>query len=75
MQHLLTKLTPYDNIEAYFEKTAEQEGWLHHEWSGILVSLLSVEAQHAYFLLFDEDAHNYDLLKIEIVAHCKVSST
>lgn len=77
-QHLLSKPTFHDNIKAYlqtFERTAELKGWPKHDKNmskAIFLPLLTGEAQRPYFALPVED---YELLRTEILTHCKLFST
>lgn len=74
--HLLHKLTPADNVEAYlymFVQTAYRDGWPEEEWALLLASLLTGETPLAYFSLLLALVEDYSLLKEQILGHCGFS--
>lgn len=76
-QHLLSKMTSYDDIEAYlttFKRVATREGWPLRDWAYILAPLLTREAKRAYTSLPEEEAEDYHSLKTEVLACCSLSS-
>lgn len=52
-QRLITKMTA-DDVETFlsrFERTADGEDWLSHDWASLVAPLLTREAQQAYHSL------------------------
>ncbi|KAL1282698.1 hypothetical protein QQF64_001501 [Cirrhinus molitorella] len=73
---LLPKLTPHDDVEAFFamfESTATIEKWPTGDWARALAPLLTGEAQRAYFSLSSEMREQYEAVKREILARMGLS--
>lgn len=66
-------MTMEDDVEAFletFERTAKWEGWPQGDWADVLAPLLTGAAQLAYHALELDEAHDYELMKVEILARC-----
>lgn len=74
--HLLHKLTPADNTEAYLytlEQMAFWQDWSEEEWAQSLAPLLTGKAQWAYSSLPPALTEDYLLLKEWILGCCRFS--
>lgn len=75
-QHLFTKLSSEDNVEAFletFKRIALREEWEQHTWADILSPLLSGDAQLSYY--GRPLPLNYETLTGEILVRCGLFPT
>uniref|UniRef100_A0A803KFP0 Gypsy retrotransposon integrase-like protein 1 n=1 Tax=Xenopus tropicalis TaxID=8364 RepID=A0A803KFP0_XENTR len=76
VQRSLQKMTPADDVEAYlavFERVAAREKLPPEEWAEVVAPYLTGEPQKVYYDLKEQDSHNYNKLKEEILVHLGVT--
>ncbi|KAK3543953.1 hypothetical protein QTP70_031863 [Hemibagrus guttatus] len=72
-QHLLTKMTAEDDVEAFletFKRIAKREDWPQWDWADVLTPLLTGDAQLVYYALEILQAREYERVKAEIFTRC-----
>lgn len=77
-QHLLSKLTRNNDIEAFlctFEHVAHRNGWPERDLAHAITPLFIRDAQRACHALPNKEAADYTILCEEILARCGLSSS